>query len=184
MNGPRVWLKAIRIACEPKTPHFRTFGEYDSEAQINGQYTMNFDHLVLKVPASKFDSLVSFVIDSFKHAGLRELKKPGSTFVGLGVEQPFLWINGSGKDEDGSAEGSNVALSATSEQHKLTSSTIVLISETGIDQVHKFHEAGLAAGGQDNGSPGRRPQFGPHFYGAFVIDPACGINFEMVYYGE
>ena len=39
------------------------------------------------------------------------------------------------------------------------------------DAVHRFHEAALANGGADDGAPGPRPQYGPDYYGAFVIDP-------------
>ena len=35
----------------------------------------------------------------------------------------------------------------------------------------------LAAGGKDNGAPGLRPDYHPHYYGAFVIDPE-GNNVE------
>jgi len=38
------------------------------------------------------------------------------------------------------------------------------------DAVHKFHAAALAHGGTDNGAPGPRPDYGPEYYGAFVID--------------
>lgn len=34
-----------------------------------------------------------------------------------------------------------------------------------------FHAAALGAGGQDNGGPGPRPQYGPDYYAAFVLDP-------------
>lgn len=34
-----------------------------------------------------------------------------------------------------------------------------------------FHAAALRSGGQDNGAPGLRPEYGPHYYAAFVIDP-------------
>lgn len=37
--------------------------------------------------------------------------------------------------------------------------------------VHRFHEAALRHGGQDNGTPGPRPAYGEHYYAAFVIDP-------------
>jgi catechol 2,3-dioxygenase-like lactoylglutathione lyase family enzyme len=37
--------------------------------------------------------------------------------------------------------------------------------------VDAFHAAALSAGGRDNGPPGLRPQYGPHYYAAFVIDP-------------
>lgn len=44
-------------------------------------------------------------------------------------------------------------------------------------QVDAFHAAALAAGGRDNGPPGLRPHYHPHYYGAFVIAPD-GHNIE------
>lgn len=34
-----------------------------------------------------------------------------------------------------------------------------------------FHKAALGAGGQDNGKPGPRRDYGATYYAAFVIDP-------------
>jgi len=45
--------------------------------------------------------------------------------------------------------------------------------------VDGFHEAALAAGGTDNGSPGIRHEYHPTYYGAFVLDPD-GNNIEAV----
>jgi catechol 2,3-dioxygenase-like lactoylglutathione lyase family enzyme len=45
--------------------------------------------------------------------------------------------------------------------------------------VDKFHAAALKAGGKDNGGPGPRPDYGPKYYAAFVIDPD-GNNIEAV----
>ncbi|ANB17939.1 VOC family protein [Dokdonella koreensis] len=45
--------------------------------------------------------------------------------------------------------------------------------------VDAFHRAALAAGGVDNGAPGLRPHYHPHYYGAFVLDPD-GHNVEAV----
>jgi catechol 2,3-dioxygenase-like lactoylglutathione lyase family enzyme len=36
--------------------------------------------------------------------------------------------------------------------------------------VDDFHSTALAHGGKDNGAPGPRPDYGPDYYGAFVID--------------
>ncbi len=47
--------------------------------------------------------------------------------------------------------------------------------------VDRFYEAGLGAGGRDNGPPGERPHH-PGYYAAFLIDPA-GNNVEAVYHG-
>jgi catechol 2,3-dioxygenase-like lactoylglutathione lyase family enzyme len=38
-------------------------------------------------------------------------------------------------------------------------------------QVDQFHAAALRKGGRDNGPPGLRPDYGKHYYAAFVIDP-------------
>ena len=45
--------------------------------------------------------------------------------------------------------------------------------------VDAFHQAALAAGGSDNGAPGLRTHYHPHYYGAFVRDPD-GNNIEAV----
>jgi len=45
--------------------------------------------------------------------------------------------------------------------------------------VDRFHKAGLAAGGRDNGAPGIRADYGPTYYAAFLIDPD-GNNVEAV----
>lgn len=48
--------------------------------------------------------------------------------------------------------------------------------------VDAWYEAGLAAGGTDNGAPGERP-YHPGYYAAFLLDPA-GNNIEAVFHGE
>lgn len=46
-------------------------------------------------------------------------------------------------------------------------------------QVDAFYQAGIAAGGKDNGAPGLREIYHPTYYGAFVLDPD-GNNIEAV----
>ena len=46
-------------------------------------------------------------------------------------------------------------------------------------EVDAFHAAALAAGGRDNGGPGIREGYGPHYYAAFALDPD-GFNIEAV----
>jgi catechol 2,3-dioxygenase-like lactoylglutathione lyase family enzyme len=47
------------------------------------------------------------------------------------------------------------------------------------ESVERFHAAGIAAGGRDNGKPGLRADYGPRYYAAFLIDPD-GNNVEAV----
>jgi catechol 2,3-dioxygenase-like lactoylglutathione lyase family enzyme len=45
--------------------------------------------------------------------------------------------------------------------------------------VDAFYHAALRVGGQDNGAPGLRPEYGPLYYAAFLIDPD-GHRIEVV----
>lgn len=47
------------------------------------------------------------------------------------------------------------------------------------DEVDAFYGRGLTSGGSDNGEPGLRSQYHPHYYGAFLLDPD-GNNVEAV----
>jgi catechol 2,3-dioxygenase-like lactoylglutathione lyase family enzyme len=48
--------------------------------------------------------------------------------------------------------------------------------------VDAFWRAGLDAGGTDDGGPGLRPHYHPHYYAAFLRDPA-GNRVEAVCHG-
>ena len=45
--------------------------------------------------------------------------------------------------------------------------------------VDAFYSEAIAAGARDNGAPGLRPHYHPHYYGAFVFD-LDGNNIEAV----
>jgi catechol 2,3-dioxygenase-like lactoylglutathione lyase family enzyme len=49
------------------------------------------------------------------------------------------------------------------------------------EQVQRLYEAGLSAGGRDNGKPGDR-HYHPGYYAAFLLDPD-GNNIEAVHHG-
>lgn len=83
------------------------------------------------------------------------------SYHGLGYGQaakPVFWVS------SGGARGSGVHIAFTASTRA---------------QVDAFHEAGLRAGGRDNGPPGLRPHYHPNYYGAFLLDPD-GINVEAV----
>jgi catechol 2,3-dioxygenase-like lactoylglutathione lyase family enzyme len=66
-------------------------------------------------------------------------------------------------------------------QGKLTGPTHLAFQARDAETVDRFHKAALAAGGRDNGAPGKRP-YHPGYYAAFVLDPD-GNNVEAVYHG-
>jgi catechol 2,3-dioxygenase-like lactoylglutathione lyase family enzyme len=47
------------------------------------------------------------------------------------------------------------------------------------ESVDRFYEAAMRHGGQDNGAPELCPEYGEHYYAAFVIDPD-GYRIEAV----
>jgi catechol 2,3-dioxygenase-like lactoylglutathione lyase family enzyme len=49
--------------------------------------------------------------------------------------------------------------------------------------IDAFHGAALAAGGSDNGGPGLRPDYHPHYYAAYIFDPE-GNNVEVVSHAD
>lgn len=64
----------------------------------------------------------------------------------------------------------------------LTGRTHVAFQAKDRETVERFHRAGLAAGGTDNGAPGLRPSYHPGYFAAFLLDPD-GNNVEAVYHG-
>lgn len=51
------------------------------------------------------------------------------------------------------------------------------------DRIVAFHAAALSAGGFDNGAPGVRADYHPHYFAAFVRDPE-GNNIEVVCHAD
>jgi catechol 2,3-dioxygenase-like lactoylglutathione lyase family enzyme len=87
--------------------------------------------------------------------------------VGFGKTYPEFWINLRPTmallDDD---SGSHVAVRAPAAR-----------------AVDAFHAAALAAGGQSDGAPGRRLQYSPGYYAAFIRDPD-GNRIEAVTFLE
>ena len=87
------------------------------------------------------------------------MMEPVPEVGGFGDDFPFFWIARRGRGPD---SGVHVAFTAEDRE-----------------TVDAFHAAALAAGGNDNGGPGVREIYHPHYYGAFVLDPD-GNNVEAV----
>ncbi len=120
------------------------------------------DHLTLRV--RDFEASKAFYLKALAPLGyelLMEFEPPGvGKFCGLGVKpKPDLWITAEGAAHP-ARPGQHLAFAAKSRA-----------------QVDAFHEAALAAGARDDGQPGPRADYHPHYYGAFVVD-LNGIHLE------
>jgi catechol 2,3-dioxygenase-like lactoylglutathione lyase family enzyme len=60
-----------------------------------------------------------------------------------------------------------------------TGSVHIAFSAGDAAAVQRFYDAGIAAGGRDNGPPGPRPDYGAKYHAAFLYDPD-GNNVEAV----
>jgi catechol 2,3-dioxygenase-like lactoylglutathione lyase family enzyme len=79
----------------------------------------------------------------------------GAESLGYGTAEVALWIGRTAKPVPADGK-SNLHFCFDAESRKA---------------VDAFHAAALKAGGKDNGAPGLRADYGPHYYAAFVIDP-------------
>jgi catechol 2,3-dioxygenase-like lactoylglutathione lyase family enzyme len=115
------------------------------------------DHIGLDV--SDYERSRAFYVRALAPLGLRILMEPVPGVGGFGAERPFFWIGARGRPAQ---SGVHIAFGADSRA-----------------TVDAFHAAALEAGATDNGSPGVREIYHPHYYGAFVLDPD-GNNVEAV----
>ncbi|ATY66844.1 glyoxalase family [Cordyceps militaris] len=114
---------------------------------------MAIDHMVLKVPADKYQETLKFYIEVLKTLDYELRHSSGPTGAA------DLWL---------------AASDAPIELH-------VAFRADNRGVVDAFHAAGLAAGGSDNGAPGLRPQYHPDYYAAYITDP-IGNNIEAVHH--
>ncbi len=112
------------------------------------------DHISLRV--QDHSRAVAFYRAALAPLGYQVMMEyPGAT--GLGAGMPDFWL----MTTELPLNPTHIAFSADRES------------------VDAFHAAALAAGGTDNGPPGLRADYHPHYYGAFVRDPE-GNNVEVV----
>jgi catechol 2,3-dioxygenase-like lactoylglutathione lyase family enzyme len=115
------------------------------------------DHVTIGV--SDMERTKKFYDRALRPLGIERLYGDGQTFAGYGADRKaFFWIG---------------------QRNASQTSTHVAFAAQDRETVERFHQAALAAGGQDNGQPGLRPRYHENYYGAFVLDPD-GHNIEAV----
>jgi catechol 2,3-dioxygenase-like lactoylglutathione lyase family enzyme len=119
---------------------------------------MMLDHVGFNV--SDYEQSRAFYELALAPLGLALLMEPAPGIGGFGEGQkPFFWIA-----TRGPAPQSAVHVAFAVERRAT---------------VDAFHAAALEAGATDNGPPGVREIYHPHYYGAYVLDPD-GNNVEAV----
>jgi catechol 2,3-dioxygenase-like lactoylglutathione lyase family enzyme len=95
------------------------------------------------------------VLAPLGHARVSEIDDATSSTWGLDDPGPHLWLTVP-FDGNPASVGNGVMVS------------FLAPSRAAVDA---FHAAALAHGGTDEGAPGLRPHYGPHFYAGYVRDP-------------
>ena len=106
-----------------------------------------FDHLTLTV--RNLQASAEFYGKALAPLGFSKQRDYGE-ILGFGPEgMPAFWL------KEGSAPQSPLHLAFRARERK---------------QVDGFHAAAMKAGEKDDGAPGLREHYHPHYYGAFIID--------------
>jgi catechol 2,3-dioxygenase-like lactoylglutathione lyase family enzyme len=77
-------------------------------------------------------------------------------------------------------EWEDFVIGATDPEHPVTRGLHVGFRAPDPARVDAFWRAGIDAGHRDDGAPGPRPQYGPMYYGGFLVDPD-GNSVEAVH---
>ena len=116
-----------------------------------------YDHIGLHV--KDLAQSVRFYEAALKGLG-HELCSQDEASAGLGPKgEAALWLYA---DKNAKGPGTHIAFRAADRA-----------------SVDRFHQAGVKAGGRDNGKPGLRADYSPKYYAAFLVDPD-GNNVEAV----
>jgi catechol 2,3-dioxygenase-like lactoylglutathione lyase family enzyme len=109
---------------------------------------------------SDYRSSKAFYEKALGPLGITLIAEPSGQAAGFGTDElAFFWIEAQGQPVRGRL---HVAFRADDRE-----------------SVDRFHAAALEAGATDNGAPGKRAIYHPHYYGAYVLDPD-GNNIEAV----
>jgi catechol 2,3-dioxygenase-like lactoylglutathione lyase family enzyme len=117
----------------------------------------------ISVGTNDFVRAMRFYDETLTVLGYKRVMLFAPKAVAYGQDRPEFWVQTASSGEASAGIGAHVAFAAKSRA-----------------AVDKFHETALRMGGTDNGAPGLRPNYGPDYYGAFVID-LDGNRIEAVF---
>ena len=105
--------------------------------------------------------------------GVRDLAKAKRFYDAAFAPLGYRLLNDFGESVGYGAEGARYWVSAVKRPVPADpdSGLHICFEAASRKAVDAFHVAALGAGGKDNGKPGLRPDYGPNYYAAFVIDP-------------
>jgi catechol 2,3-dioxygenase-like lactoylglutathione lyase family enzyme len=81
------------------------------------------------------------------------------------------------------AEWDDFSLAAATDERPVTRRLHIAFAAPSRAEVDAFWRVGTEAGYRDDGAPGPRPQYGPDYYGGFLLDPD-GNSAEAVHHGH
>jgi len=118
------------------------------------------DHISFSV--NDYQQSVKFYDATLQELGIERLMafdEGGQQVAGYGVgDKPCFWIGVDARPNQqgyiGQARGLHVAFQAPNPE-----------------AIQAWYKKCLELGGKDNGAPGRRPEYHPGYYSAFIIDP-------------
>jgi catechol 2,3-dioxygenase-like lactoylglutathione lyase family enzyme len=88
-----------------------------------------------------------------------------------------------GIEQTHSCEWNDFSLAAATDEQPMTRRLHIGFLAPSRAHVDEFWRVGVAAGYQDDGPPGPRPQYSPDYYGAFLLDPD-GNSAEAVHHDK
>lgn len=104
---------------------------------------------------------------------------PLGMHVNFGSPDEGFWGFGVAEAPEFEVAAGRFFLSQSDASHPLSPNVHVAFRAGAQAAVRAFHTAALDAGGQDNGVPGIRTEYGDRYFAAFVRDPD-GNNIEAV----
>ena len=125
---------------------------------------MTINHVSLGV--SDLDKSSAFYDAVLGELGYTRQHEVEGITLAYGEQWPEVWITLPLDTEHPASGGNGTHIAFTAESP---------------DVVDAFHRVAMAMGAQDDGIPGLRPDYGPTYYGAFVLD-LDGNKIEACYF--